>query len=381
LSLCSGGAEEPRTFFEFSNTEFHSLTAYKVFSCPRYTPAVMFFIEGLSKLYTLIAVSFVCFTTYGMDAHDRYTGSVAENLLLMMLFAQISYELGQLASCDWSLEEYFGGVWNILDVSSCVLLVVWALLLPFPAYFMYAKCAVALSAIPLAVVQLQYLSLIKTLGLLVLMIQSMIVDVYVFVVVYMVSIYGFTVCFRALFYTVNDYSSTGITFVTLFMSTLGGFNMDAFEGAYKMLGVVVMVVFLTLTNVLLVNLLIAQMSNTYNRIIFKSREEWTFIKVRFQSCNTCFANAHVFWCFLYFRRLPTCRTICCWRSRTPSACSRRRSTSSPSCYTRCTCGPWSATTSPSRERRQTTYSGKGFRAFSCCSIVGGSDVVQPHALC
>jgi hypothetical protein len=293
LSLCSGGAEEPRTFFEFSNTEFHSLTAYKVFSCPRYTPAVMFFIEGLSKLYTLIAVSFVCFTTYGMDAHDRYTGSVAENLLLMMLFAQISYELGQLASCDWSLEEYFGGVWNILDVSSCVLLVVWALLLPFPAYFMYAKCAVALSAIPLAVVQLQYLSLIKTLGLLVLMIQSMIVDVYVFVVVYMVSIYGFTVCFRALFYTVNDYSSTGITFVTLFMSTLGGFNMDAFEGAYKMLGVVVMVVFLTLTNVLLVNLLIAQMSNTYNRIIFKSREEWTFIKVGFQSCKTCFGNAHV----------------------------------------------------------------------------------------
>lgn len=266
--------------FEFSNTEFHALTLYKVFACPRYTPAVMFFIEGLSKLYILIMVSYVCFTTYGFEANNQYTNSAPENLLLMLLFSQVFYELGQLASCGWSLRDYFGGVWNILDVSNCFLLLIWALLLPTPEYFYFARCAVALSAIPLALVQLQYLSLIKTLGLLVLMIQSMMVDVSVFIVVYLVSIYGFTVSFRAMFYTVNDYSSTGVTFVTLFQSTLGNFNFDEFDGSYKLIGVVVMVIFLTLTNVLLVNLLIAQMSSTYNRIIFKSREEWTFIKVR-----------------------------------------------------------------------------------------------------
>ena len=42
----SNGKAEPCTPYEFSNTEFHSLTTYKVFACPRYTPTVMFFIEG-----------------------------------------------------------------------------------------------------------------------------------------------------------------------------------------------------------------------------------------------------------------------------------------------------------------------------------------------
>lgn len=285
--FCSGGAEEPKTPWEFSNTEFHSLAAYKIFACPRYTPAVMFFIEGMSKLLTLLIVSFVCFETYGVHNHGEYAGSLAENALVVMMLGQIFYELGQLASCNWSLREYFSGVWNILDVTCCVLLLVWALLLPFPHLFAIGKVAIALAAIPLAFLQLQYLSLIKTLGLLVLMIQSMITDVYTFIVVYLVCIYGFTVCFRAMFYTLNDYSSTGITFVTLFQSTLGNFRFDEFDGTFKLVGVLVMVLFLTLTNVLLVNLLIAQMSSTFNRIIFKSREEWTFIKVSL--CVYCIA--------------------------------------------------------------------------------------------
>ena len=275
----SNGKAEPCTPYEFSNTEFHSLTTYKVFACPRYTPAVMFFIEGLSKLYTLVLVSFVCTFTYGQQGHDMYVGSLEENLLVVMLLAQVSYELGQLASCGWSLSDYFGGLWNILDVMSCFLLLFWLVLIPFPEHFYIAKCSVALSAIPLALLQLQYMSLVKTLGLLVLMIQSMMVDVVTFIVVYLVSIYGFTVSFRALFYTVNDYSSTGTTFVTLFESTLGNFQFDNFDNTYKTVGVILLVLFLILTNVLLVNLLIAQMSSTYNRIIFKSREEWTFIKV------------------------------------------------------------------------------------------------------
>lgn len=275
----SGGEEEPRTPLEFSNVEYHSLTAYKVFACPRYTPAVMFFIEGISKLYTLTLVTLVCTYTYGALKKLEYAYSQEEDCLLIILLAQICYEFGQLASCDWSLKEYFGGVWNILDVTSCVLLFFWAFLLPFPEFFNYGKAAIALSAIPLAMLQLQYLSLFKTLGLLVLMIQSMMLDVFTFIVVYIVNIYGFTVCFRAMFYTDNDYSSTGITFLTLFQSTLGEFDFDAFTGTFKMLGWLVMVLFLTLTNVLLVNLLIAQMSNTYNRIIQKSREEWTFVKV------------------------------------------------------------------------------------------------------
>ena len=70
----------------------------------------MFFIEGLSKLYTLILVSFVCNFTYGQESQKEYSGSLAENLLVVILVAQVLYELGQLASCGWSLGDYFGGL-------------------------------------------------------------------------------------------------------------------------------------------------------------------------------------------------------------------------------------------------------------------------------
>jgi len=262
----------------------------------------MFFIEGVSKLYTLILVSFVCNFTYGQEKQRNYSGSMAENLLVVILLAQVLYELGQLASCGWSLRDYFGGLWNILDVMSCMLLLFWLVLLPFPNYFYLGLCSIALSAIPLALLQLQYLSLIKTLGLLVLMIQSMMVDVLTFITVYLVSIYGFTVSFRAMFYTVDSYGSTGVTFITLFQSTLGNFFFSDFDGTFATVGQLLMVVFLVLTNVLLVNLLIAQMSNTYNRIIFKSREEWTFIKVSCVMCLWCivFVLVYCVCIFLYF---------------------------------------------------------------------------------
>jgi hypothetical protein len=280
--LCSSGSEEPNSIFAFSHVYYHRYPLYKLFACPRYTPAMMFFIEGISKLFTLLLVSVVAIEIYGaVEAPREFTGSSMEYGLFIMTVTLILFEIGQLATCNWSLNEYFGGVWNILDVFSCSMLLVWCVCLPFPDYFQVGLASLAAASVPLAVLQLQYLSLIKTLGLLVLMIQSMMVDVATFIVVYVVSIYGFTVCFRALFFRTKNYGNTGTTFVTLFQSTLGQFEFGDFEHSeFELFGILVMIVFMTLTNVLLINLLIAQMASTYNRISLKSREEWTFVKVR-----------------------------------------------------------------------------------------------------
>ena len=279
--MYSAGRENPKTVFEFSSIDYHSSAFYKMFACPRYTPAVMFYLEGISKFYTLLIVSFVCSETYGLKGLDVFTGQKEEIALLIMVITQVCYEVGQLASSGWSLKEYFGAVWNMLDFASCALLVVWAVLSPVRAQFPIAKIAVGLSAIPLALLQLQYLSLIKQLGLLVIMIQSMIFDVQTFFVVYLVFIWGFVVFFRMLFSDVYpDYSSSAAAFTTLFSATVGQFTyQDFYQSYYQTIATIMLILYIVMTNILLINLLIAQMSSTYDRIFTKSREEWAFIKV------------------------------------------------------------------------------------------------------
>jgi hypothetical protein len=255
-------------------------TTYKALMCPRYTPATFFLLEGLSKAATLLLVATVSIDVYGKLGHTLFANSAAEGLLLLMLVTQIIYEIGQLGAVKWSLERHFADVWNSLDCAALALIGMWALLSPHRAAFDVGRALLSLSAIPLSLQMLQYISILETIGLLVLMIKSMVLDVAVFVLVYVVSIFGFGVCFYGLFYGQAPFDSSGETMLYLFQSTLGNFDFGALSGSpFNGVGTAVLVAFLVLTSVLLVNLLIAQMSSTYSRIKEKSREEWSFIMV------------------------------------------------------------------------------------------------------
>lgn len=248
--------------------------------CPRYTPVVMFLLEGASKSFLLLLVSWVVLGVYGRDGHSIYAHTKAEGFLVLMLTTYLIYELGLLSERNWSLRKHFGNVWNALDAVSLSLILMWALLSPSARSFDVSRGALCLSAIPLSLQILQYISLVKSFGLLVLMIRSMFVDVLMFVVVYVVCIFGFGVCFHGLFYGHAPFNSKGGTLLFLINATLGEFDFDELADiVYIGLGTTVLVLFLVLTTVLLLNLLIAQMSSTYNRIMDRSREEWSFVLV------------------------------------------------------------------------------------------------------
>jgi len=108
----------------------------------------------------------------------------------------------------------------------------------------------------------------------------MALDVFPFLIIYLVSTVGLAITFNGLF-SHNDistsYGSLGNAFLSLYSATLGGFDFNVegndFDSINK-LGVAFLTVYVLGSSVLLLNLLVACMSATYQRIADKSMQEW-----------------------------------------------------------------------------------------------------------
>lgn len=135
---------------------------------PRSCPAVIFFLEGLSKIVIVILSSHIAVQSYGYqgDFHflpvDMPTFGVTI-VLLVMIAATIMYEVGQLAERG-SMNVYITNPWNFLDFCAIMLLLVWAILLHSPEQQVARQIVLALSMIPMSLTILQYLSYFKSLG-------------------------------------------------------------------------------------------------------------------------------------------------------------------------------------------------------------------------
>jgi hypothetical protein len=177
---------------------YYKMLFQKVIFFPRYCPLIMFLMGGASKLLQLFLVFIVSVHAYGENEQIRcsllrcsgqhYKGKYVE-VLLFMLISSILYELGQVL--ERGFRSYIADMWNILDlwIHGCILM--WALLLPFPEFFNYCKIFLAVSAVPLSLSLLQYLTNIQALGTLVIMLFAMVRDVATFIYIYVIFMLGF----------------------------------------------------------------------------------------------------------------------------------------------------------------------------------------------
>jgi Ion transport protein len=100
-----------------------------------------------------------------------------------------------------------------------------------------ARGLLALSAIPMSISLLRFLSFFQHLGQLVIMIFAMSRDLVSFLVVFLISILGFGIAFHSLFPDTSAFSGPGATFLTLFNAALGGHEFETYEGhKYQNLG-------------------------------------------------------------------------------------------------------------------------------------------------
>ena len=134
-------------------------------------------------------------------------------------------------------------------------------------------------------VLIQYLSLSKPLGTLVLILFAMIKDVTQFAVIFFFCIFGFGITFFGTFSFLQEFKTPGDAFVSMFSAALGNFDVSIFqfnksiESGYSIFGIIIYMIFVCFVTLILCNILLAQMACTYQAISDVSYVEWRFVKV------------------------------------------------------------------------------------------------------
>lgn len=260
----------------------------------RYTPATYLILEFLSELLLILIITSIV-TSYEVTVNTTLSSvlllntnfSYVEIMLLIMIPARSFYTFGKISSLNYDILRYLNP-YNIMELLCLICLFIW--LIDKQQYIqtsyyhrIHSRIALSLSIIPLSLRMLQYLSTYKSFGILISIIIQTVNDVQLFIAVYLVYIFGFTIFFHSLFGTKNDSLYTpSSTALFLFRSTLGDQDFTIFENdpIFEYIGIFVYVVFLIFTTVVLLNLLIAKINNTFTTMDENATEYFSFEMVR-----------------------------------------------------------------------------------------------------
>lgn len=117
-------------------------------------------------------------------------------------------------------------------------------------------------------------------------IQSMLKEILKFIIIYIIILIIFASSSRLFFVRVKGYQTNTEAILTLFSASLGSYNFSAFTGEGMVLspsfGYYFLIIYLIVTNVVLLNFIIAILSNTYNNLsgISKALYHNEVVKVR-----------------------------------------------------------------------------------------------------
>jgi hypothetical protein len=115
------------------------------------------------------------------------------------------------------------------------------------------------------------------------MIRAMATDFIYFIIIYFVVIIGFSVCIFSLFNNQKGFESYAATLRSLFAYTLGDFDFDSYRtdsSHVNSLGNILAIIYLIVTTIIMLNLLIARMTSTYEDVSRQAFGRWSFIKAQ-----------------------------------------------------------------------------------------------------
>ncbi|GMH56808.1 hypothetical protein TrST_g14066 [Triparma strigata] len=184
------------------------------------------------------------------------------------------------------MEQYLEFFWNYADVLLFVLLLAFIIMRNYEPWSspIIVRNVLGLSAIPLYVRLLELLVLSRRFGPLMLIIQHVVSEVFYFLFLALLMIVAFAQCMTMIF---NDpgreleiFKDFGHSCGTLFIAMLGILDEGEVQNMrekYVWMGPSTIILYLLITSVILLNLLIAILSNIYKKIDEKSNEEWMFL--------------------------------------------------------------------------------------------------------
>ncbi len=272
----------------------------------RYNPSIMFFAEGVCKLSVLVLVTGIIYRlkndTTWIDLR-LWRGALALTTLSHLL-----HEYGEMCSTEFSMipsirqvVHYFDNIWNYCDAIGYTCLLIWTC-----GYFInenesyVAECAISTSGIFLCTGLLRYVTVVESLGQFTIILIEMIKDLTWFIFMFLIILFGFAVSLYGLLHgqkfcdldediaesecAPDPYFRTPWkTFLTLFSATLGNFDLEIYlnRGPYNGVGNAVILIFLIVFGIVLLSLIVARMSATYEAVEKSAFQRWQFSKAKF----------------------------------------------------------------------------------------------------
>ncbi len=245
----------------------------------------MFLFDFVGKSALFVVICVLATSNYAIS-NNSFKVQALQVILGIQVFGAVMYEVGQ-AQEDSSIISHFSDVWNLMDISYTTCLAAWCIenfrsdLSPY--HFQTGKLFLAASVIPLSISLLQYISVNKSLGILVITITKMIKnDIAQFLMIFVICTLGFVVAYISVFNSVDsiEYHSFANGALTLISAALGNFDFTFFaqesDTSIYAFGAIIMIVYLIFTAVVLLNLLIARMSSTHDTIMRDAEQEWAY---------------------------------------------------------------------------------------------------------
>jgi hypothetical protein len=246
------------------------------------------------------------------DEAGRYEGqdsqaatSWQEVVIIIFTVSMLLYEYGEMCTYEHTLVPSVRAVimhltdkWNAIEMIGLAFVIVW-MVLTYGGSGVLDEASnhavLSLSVIFFSISLLRYLSISESLGKLIIMIFAMTQDVCYFAVVFSIVLYGFCVALYSIFRDMESFRSPSQTFLTLFSAAFGNYD-NSFETLaeqpFKTLGLIVMLLYIVLSAVLLLNLIIARMAATHQRIDEQSFQQWLFTKTQVTFANLLIEETH-----------------------------------------------------------------------------------------
>jgi hypothetical protein len=275
----------------------------------RSCPVASFALRFVSKIILLILITKIIIdyskdygTNFGSMNHRDHWG-LSEIWLILFTILEVLYEIGQLIEDKLDISRSLqgnsgsGNTRNRIELLSLILIILWSFLRCKSDNINTARVILSLCAIPQSITLLHYLSIFKPIGELVLILRFILKDILVFAIVYMIFVIGFGLTIFALFHNDALFPTNGLMFLQLFTYTLTQFDFSIFQTnsiVVNTIGTILLIFFLIITAILLINLLIAKLTNTHERVATKAIIEWSYTKSQLVSKFLLIDEMHPF---------------------------------------------------------------------------------------
>eukprot|EP01033_Poteriospumella_lacustris_P001867 gene1867-1359_t len=259
----------------------------------RSCPAANYFLGFFTKAISIFFTGWISIHAYGNNFGADYTISGAnvpvygsEVWFIVFLMGQIIHEIGELADSDYSIAVYLQDEWNYFDIVEYLLCFLWLVLRFIPGQFSHARICLAVAAIPQCQGLLRFLSFYKPVGELLIVLKAMFGDLSIFLGIYILLMLGFGITFDGLFHRSDNtaFGSITGTFLLLFSSTVQNFDFNGLfatsNEAVNTIGPLLQICFVVMSSIVLLNLLIARMTNSHQRISSQALREWSFSQAK-----------------------------------------------------------------------------------------------------